>query len=90
LDRTDRSKLGRYRAYGPNRTYGPYGADRLESLLSSGGTWLLREEDIEALVADVEAANGGPLSDDLVVVALSPALARADGSGGSGERPAKP
>jgi serine phosphatase RsbU (regulator of sigma subunit) len=61
-----------------------YGSERLASLLESRGTWLLREEDIEALVLDVEAANGGPLADDLVVVALSPALARAEvGSGGS-------
>jgi serine phosphatase RsbU (regulator of sigma subunit) len=64
-----------------------YGAERLSSLLASRGTWLLREEDIEALVHEVEAANGGPLADDLVVVALSPALARAEvGSGGKPER----
>ncbi len=64
-----------------------YGSERLSSLLESRGTWLLREEDIEALVLEVEAANGGPLADDLVVVALSPALARAEvGRGGRPDR----
>jgi hypothetical protein len=65
---TDGLVEGRAAPYGPR----PFGTARLHELLAAPGP-PLGEEDVDALLAAVAAANGAPMSDDIVVVAVSPA-----------------
>jgi serine phosphatase RsbU (regulator of sigma subunit) len=65
---TDGLVEGRTSPAGPR----PFGTDRLRSLLEEPGP-PLGEGDVDAVLATVAAANGGPMSDDIVVVAVSPA-----------------
>jgi Stage II sporulation protein E (SpoIIE) len=64
---TDGLVEGRTQPAGPR----PFGADRLRALLATPGP-PLREEDVDTVLETVAAANGGPMSDDIVVVAVSP------------------
>ena len=65
---TDGLVEGRAAPDGPR----PFGTARLHDLLRASGP-PLGEDDVDALLAAVAAANGGPMSDDIVVVAVSPA-----------------
>jgi hypothetical protein len=49
----------------------PFGTDRLRLLLAAPGP-PLGERDVDTVLSIVAAANGGPMSDDIVVVAVSP------------------
>jgi serine phosphatase RsbU (regulator of sigma subunit) len=65
---TDGLVEGRTSPAGPR----PFGTDRLRSLLAAPGP-PLGEGDVDAILHTVAAANGAPMSDDIVVVAVSPA-----------------
>jgi len=65
---TDGLVEGRSAPDGPR----PFGTARLKELLAATGP-PLGEGDVDAVLAAVAAANGGPMSDDIVVVAVSPA-----------------
>jgi len=65
---TDGLVEGRSAPDGPR----PFGTARLHELLAAAGP-PLGEGDVDAVLAAVSAANGGPMSDDIVVVAVSPA-----------------
>jgi hypothetical protein len=64
---TDGLVEGRTAPAGPR----PFGTDRLRSLLATPGP-PLGERDVDSVLETVEAANGGPMSDDIVIVAVSP------------------
>jgi serine phosphatase RsbU (regulator of sigma subunit) len=64
---TDGLVEGRTEPAGPR----PFGADRLRALLATPGP-PLGEEDVDTVLHSVATANGGPMSDDIVVVAVSP------------------
>jgi serine phosphatase RsbU (regulator of sigma subunit) len=64
---TDGLVEGRAAPAGPR----PFGTARLHELLAVAGP-PLGEADVDAVLAAVAAANGGPMSDDIVVVAVSP------------------
>jgi len=65
---TDGLVEGRAAPDGPR----PFGTARLHELPAAPGP-PLGEGDVDAVLAAVAAANGGPMSDDIVVVAVSPA-----------------
>jgi hypothetical protein len=65
---TDGLIEGRVSPHGPR----PLGADRLMTLLAERGA-PLEEADVDTVLAAVETANGGPMTDDIVLVAVSPA-----------------
>jgi len=64
---TDGLVEGRASPAGPR----PFGTARLHELLAALGP-PLGESDVDALLDAVTAANGGPMSDDIAVVAVSP------------------
>jgi stage II sporulation SpoE-like protein len=64
---TDGLVEGRTSPAGPR----PFGTDRLRLLLAAPGP-PLGERDVDTVLSTVAAANGGPMSDDIVVVAVSP------------------
>jgi serine phosphatase RsbU (regulator of sigma subunit) len=64
---TDGLVEGRTSPAGPR----PFGTDRLRALLSEPGP-PLGERDVDTVLSTVAAANGGPMSDDIVIVAVSP------------------
>jgi Stage II sporulation protein E (SpoIIE) len=72
---TDGLVEGRTSPAGPR----PFGTDRLRSLLAAPGP-PLGEEDVDTVLETVAAANGGPMGDDIVIVAVSP-LERSTGLG---------
>lgn len=63
---TDGLVEGRAAPDGPR----PFGTARLQKLLAAPGP-PLGEGDVDAVLAAVAAANGGPMSDDIVIVAVS-------------------
>jgi hypothetical protein len=65
---TDGLIEGRVTPAGPR----PFGTARLHQLLAMPGP-PLGEGDVDAILSAVVAANGGPMGDDIVVVAVSPA-----------------
>ncbi len=65
---TDGLVEGRQSPAGPR----PFGSARLLPLLAAPGP-PLGEGDVDAVLSAVAAANGGPMSDDIVIVAVSPA-----------------
>ena len=65
---TDGLVEGRASPAGPR----PFGTTRLRRLLAAPGP-PLGEGDVDAVLAAVTAANGGPMGDDIVLVAVSPA-----------------
>jgi Stage II sporulation protein E (SpoIIE) len=64
---TDGLVEGRTSPAGPR----PFGTDRLGALLAEAGP-PLDEGDVDTVLSTVAAANGAPMSDDIVVVAVSP------------------
>ena len=64
---TDGLVEGRTAPAGPR----PFGSDRLRSLLATLGP-PLGEREVDSVLETVAAANGGPMNDDIVVVAVSP------------------
>ncbi len=65
---TDGLVEGRQSPAGPR----PFGSARLLPLLAAPGP-PLGEGEVDAVLSAVAAANGGPMSDDVVIVAVSPA-----------------
>jgi hypothetical protein len=65
---TDGLVEGRTAPAGPR----PFGTDRLRALLATPGP-PIGEGDVDAVLAAVVDANGGPMNDDIVIVAVSPA-----------------
>jgi hypothetical protein len=53
----------------------PFGMERLEGLLANAEPPLL-EPQIDRLLAEIRVANGGPMSDDVVMLVVSPAAER--------------
>lgn len=65
---TDGLTEGRQQPNGPR----PFGEDRLSTLLDTIDP-PLGERDVDGLLTAVRSANGGPMLDDIVVLAVSPA-----------------
>ena len=72
---TDGLVEGRSSPAGPR----PYGAPNLCRLLTSSGL-PITDSALNRLIEAIQSANGGPMPDDIVAIALSPAFTRGSGS----------